>query len=87
MRASLLSIILCVACNGDRDNDGLSNADERRLGTGTAIADSDGDGLLDGEEVHEYGTDPLQADGDHDGFEDPAEIEAGTDSMDPLDYP
>ncbi len=37
--------------NGDRDGDGLSNADEAIWGTDNNKSDTDGDGFLDGEEV------------------------------------
>jgi len=42
---------------GDRDGDGLSDAEEQARGTNPAIADSDGDGLLDNADPR-----PLQAD-------------------------
>ena len=38
-------------CDGDADGDGLSNADEERLGTNPLAADSDGDGTPDGADV------------------------------------
>ncbi|MCU0781854.1 MAG: Ig-like domain-containing protein, partial [Akkermansiaceae bacterium] len=53
----------------DRDNDGLTNGEERSLGTDPARADSDNDGLDDGEEIT-LGTDPLTADTDGDGIPD-----------------
>jgi hypothetical protein len=37
--------------NNDRDSDGLTDADESRLGTKLAKADTDGDGLKDGTEA------------------------------------
>lgn len=43
----------------DSDGDGLSDAEEERLGTDPQIADTDGDGFPDGEEV-ESGFNPLQ---------------------------
>ena len=54
----------------DLDQDGLSDAQEALLGTDPASADSDGDQLLDGEEVNRYGTDPLQIDTDGNGVND-----------------
>ena len=36
---------------GDLDNDGVSNLDEYLYGTDIAQADSDGDGISDGEEI------------------------------------
>ena len=53
----------------DGDGDGLTNADEARLGTEPAQTDSDGDGLDDGAEVA-LGTDPLSLDTDGDGLPD-----------------
>ena len=46
----------------DIDRDGLSNAEEIDLGTEPLNPDTDGDGLTDGDEVNEFGTDPLTAD-------------------------
>ncbi len=43
---------------GDTDGDGLSDAEERRLGTNPELADTDGDGLDDGREVRELGFNP-----------------------------
>ncbi|GEM_PF-3849131 len=42
----------------DSDNDGLSDADELRLGTDPGIADTDGDGFSDSEELLTYNFDP-----------------------------
>jgi hypothetical protein len=49
---------LPVANGPDVDGDGLSDADEVKLGTNQNRADSDGDGYTDGEEVF-AGSDPL----------------------------
>jgi len=46
------------AVDTDDDNDGLSDAEEKRLGTDPLAKDTDGDGAFDGEEVSR-GTDPL----------------------------
>jgi hypothetical protein len=70
-----------IACSADRDGDGLSNADERRLGSELDRADTDGDTLDDGEEVA-LGTDPLDADTDDDRYVDGDEVLEGTDPLD-----
>ncbi|MFX0151480.1 MAG: hypothetical protein ACFFAJ_11910 [Candidatus Hodarchaeota archaeon] len=46
----------------DPDNDGLTNLQEFQHGTDPMMTDSDSDGVLDGEEVNIYGTDPSVAD-------------------------
>ncbi len=61
----------------DSDNDGLSDADEKALGTDPYKPDTDGDGLADGDEVHVFGTDPLKTDTDGDGFPDGQELRDG----------
>ena len=58
----------------DDDNDGLTNGEERKLGTDPENPDTDGDGLKDGEEVHRYKTNPLQVDTDGDGLSDGDEV-------------
>jgi len=66
----------------DTDLDGLDDNEETSLGTDPWLADSDGDGLGDGDEVFIYGTDPMAVDSDGDGVEDGTEIDDGTDPMD-----
>jgi outer membrane protein OmpA-like peptidoglycan-associated protein len=58
----------------DKDKDGLTNSQEDDLGTDPENADTDGDGLKDGEEFMTYNTDPLKADSDGDGLNDGAEV-------------
>lgn len=58
----------------DDDEDGLTNAQERRLGTDPKNPDSDGDGINDGDEVKRYRTNPLRVDSDGDGLSDGEEI-------------
>ncbi len=59
---------------GDDDGDGLTNIEERNLGTDPNNPDTDGDGLTDGEEVKIYGTDPLNNDTDGDTLLDGYEV-------------
>jgi len=61
----------------DSDADGLSDEQEKSLGTNPLDPDSDHDGLDDYEEVNLYGTDPLNKDTDHDGFSDGEEVKMG----------
>jgi len=61
----------------DSDKDGLSNYEEYTLGTDPLTADSDHDGLSDGDEVNTYGADPLKSDTDGDGLSDGDEIALG----------
>jgi outer membrane protein OmpA-like peptidoglycan-associated protein len=58
----------------DWDKDGLSNDYERTIGTDPHKADTDGDGLTDGDEVLKYHTNPLKKDTDADGLTDYEEI-------------
>ena len=67
----------------DFDGDGLSNIEEQRIGTRPDVSDTDGDGLSDGDEVHIYGTDPLNVDTDGDGLTDSEEIKLGLNPTNP----
>jgi outer membrane protein OmpA-like peptidoglycan-associated protein len=58
----------------DGDNDGLTDDEERKLGTNPEIADTDRDGLRDGDEVNLFTTDPLKIDPDDDGLADGEEV-------------
>jgi len=71
-----------LGINSDADNDGLTNEEERALGTDPLLADSDRDGLEDAIEVKETGTNPLTADSDEDGLTDLQEFVAGTNPLD-----
>lgn len=62
------------SCKSDRDNDGLTKCEEQALGTDPEKADTDGDGLKDGEEVNIYKTNPLSVDTDGDGLSDYDEV-------------
>ena len=59
----------------DYDKDGLTNIEERDLGTYMNDKDSDYDGLSDYDEVKVYHTDPLKADTDNDGLSDYEEVQ------------
>ncbi len=65
----------------DKDLDGLSDEDEKKYGTNPVSIDSDGDGLLDAEEVTVYHTDPLSLDTDGDGKKDGYEVDIGTNPL------
>ena len=68
----------------DSDGDGLTDTEEAGIGTDPFIADTDDDGLLEGEEVETYQTNPLVADTDDDGLLDGAEVnEHETDPRNP----
>ncbi|HXK21169.1 MAG TPA: MarR family transcriptional regulator, partial [Myxococcota bacterium] len=71
----------------DGDQDGLTDSNEAALGTNPDIADTDGDGLADGAEVHTHGTNPLVFDTDGDGFGDGDEVAAGSDPLNPASFP
>jgi len=61
----------------DSDEDELSNYKEYVLGTNPLVADSDYDGLSDGDEENVYETDPLNSDTDGDSLSDGDEIALG----------
>ncbi|MCR5737095.1 MAG: cellulose binding domain-containing protein [Eubacterium sp.] len=62
----------------DSDEDGLTNLEELKLGTDCGVAGTDGDALIDGDEIYKYHTNPLQEDTDEDGVDDGKEVEMGT---------
>jgi hypothetical protein len=70
-----LKVTFTVSTNStDSDSDGLSDCQEKALGTLINNPDSDNDGLTDGAEVNTYGTKPLIADTDNDGLIDGTEV-------------
>ncbi len=72
--ASLGVIYQFAKSYDDADGDGLTDAQERLLGTDPHNPDTDNDGLSDGEEVLTYKTSPLNADSDGDNLKDGDEI-------------
>ena len=83
----------------DTDGDGLTDGEEVTAGTDPLNADTDGDGVNDG--ADDFPLDPTESvdtdndsignnadvDDDGDGFTDSAEIDAGTDPLDPTSVP
>lgn len=59
----------------DTDGDGLGDSVETARDTSAFVADSDYDGLDDGTEVLDVGTDPLEIDTDGDGLSDGTEAD------------
>lgn len=66
----------------DTDGDGLSDAEELRIGTNPDNPDTDADGLLDGEEVNKYKSNPLDPDTDGGGVKDGVEVKFNADPLD-----
>ncbi|PIT93715.1 hypothetical protein COU00_02740 [Candidatus Falkowbacteria bacterium CG10_big_fil_rev_8_21_14_0_10_43_11] len=67
----------------DSDADGLSDNEEKRLGTDPFNPDTDRDGLPDFAEVKKYRTDPLNPDTDNDGITDGDEVKIGLNPKSP----
>ena len=61
----------------DSDADGLSDEEEKNLGTNPNSADTDNDQLGDFQEVYIYGTNPNDPDTDKDGIPDGEEVKHG----------
>lgn len=62
---------------GDYDSDGLNDLREYQSNTNPTIADTDDDGLSDGDEVNVYKTNPNDQDTDDDGMPDFWEVQYG----------
>ncbi len=58
----------------DCDEDGLSDREEEQVGTDPCLLDTDGDDLIDIDEVRRHGTNPLEPDTDEDGLSDSEEL-------------
>ncbi len=67
----------------DSDRDGLDDIREKELGTDPNNADTDADGLLDGDEVIVIKTNPLNPDTDGDGYKDGEEVRNGYNPLGP----
>lgn len=63
----------------DSDSDGLADVSESAIGTDPSVADTDGDGLTDGDEEILLNTFATRSDTDGDGFMDGLEVAAGAD--------
>ena len=70
-----------IAGQQDTDGDGLTNQRETEIGTNPNNADTDQDGLLDGEEALQTRTNPLIPDTDGDGLKDGDELRLRTDPL------
>jgi hypothetical protein len=70
----------------DPDRDGLTNLQEFQKGTDPTNPDTDGDGLIDGDEVNKYRTNPLLPDTDGDLIPDGVEVQTGTNPLDRNSY-
>ncbi len=79
-----------IDAHEDQDKDGLSALEEYQLGTDPNTADTDADGINDGEEVNTgkdgFITNPLLADSDGDGINDGLETASGSDPTNAQDY-
>ena len=69
----------------DLDEDDLTNLEEYINNSNPLLNDTDSDGLLDGEEVKVYFTQPDNEDSDSDGVSDGEERRNGSDPLDPND--
>jgi hypothetical protein len=67
----------------DSDKDGLDDIREKELGTDPNNADTDKDGLKDGDEVIIWHTNPLNPDTDGDGYLDGEEVQNGYNPLGP----
>ena len=75
-RPAIDSISLIAVHGADADNDGIQDWMEERLAASTA--DSDGDTILDRDEIRIYSSNPLNTDTDFDGLTDKEDFTAGT---------
>lgn len=76
LQGQLIPLHFQPDCSGynDDDGDGITNIEENTIGTNPNAADTDNDGLSDGQEWLNYETNPLSADSDSDNLSDWDEI-------------
>ena len=81
--AAIDRLFLRLGTRADLDNDGLIDVREKLMyGTSPKLSDTDGDGLLDGEELsYVPPLDPRSVDTDGDGFIDSEELIANTNPL------
>jgi len=71
------TIVEPVILNVDSDLDGISDAEEKTVGSNPNVIDSDNDGLSDYEEIRVYKTNPINYDSDGDTYSDGSEVRNG----------
>ncbi len=77
------SVAPVQADGDDQDGDGLSDSEEKKLGTDPTNPDTDRDQLFDQDEVNVYKTNPRNPDTDGDGNNDGVEVANGYDPNGP----
>lgn len=70
-----------LGADWDNDSDNADNSQEQAAGSDPNVADTDGEGLDDGEEINTHGTSPVLADTEGDGLDDQEEVTAGADGF------
>lgn len=73
----ILSPEVITRLQNDFDRDGITNDEEKKIGTNPRDFDTDGDGLSDKKELDVYKSDPKNPDTDGDGFWDGQEMIKG----------
>ncbi|MGJ8697459.1 MAG: LamG-like jellyroll fold domain-containing protein [Verrucomicrobiaceae bacterium] len=69
------SNLTSASATSNSDGDDLTDLQEYTAGTDPTLADTDGEGLSDSDEVNVYASDPNDRDSDGDGFQDDVEVE------------